>query len=72
MGMTIKPLEYVIAVVKHGSLSQAAANLYISQPTLSEGLQNLEEELGFPIFQRRRSGPSRTARTIDAGKTLDG
>lgn len=56
MGMTIKQLEYVIAVVKHGSLSQAAANLYISQPTLSEGLQNLEEELGFPIFQRRHSG----------------
>ena len=71
MGMTIKQLEYVIAVVKHGSLSQAAANLYISQPTLPEGLQNLEE-LGFPIFQRRRAGPSRTVRTIDAGKTLDG
>ena len=35
MGMTIKQLEYVIAVVKHGSLSQAAANLYISQPTSS-------------------------------------
>ena len=75
MGMTIKQLEYVIAVVKHGSLSQAASNLYISQPTLSEGLQNLEEELGFPIFQRRHSGmvltPEGAAFAADAQTVLE-
>ena len=73
--MTIKQLEYVIAVVKHGSLSQAAANLYISQPTLSEGLQNLEEELGFPLFQRRHSGmvltPEGTTFVSDAQTVLE-
>lgn len=73
--MTIKQLEYVMAVVKYGSLSQAAANLYISQPTLSEGLQNLEDELGFPLFLRRHSGmvltPEGTTFVTDAQTVLE-
>lgn len=54
--MTLKQLEYALAIAKYGSLSQAAENLYISQPTLSETIKNLEDELGFPLFVRRHSG----------------
>lgn len=73
--MTIKQLEYVMAITKYGSLSQAAANLYISQPSLSEGLQHLEEELGFAIFQRRHSGmvltPEGSAFAADAQTVIE-
>jgi len=58
--MTFKQLEYALAITKYGSLSQAAENLYISQPTLSEAIQNLEDELGFQIFLRHHSGMALT------------
>ena len=54
--MTIKQLEYVLAVAENGSLSQASAKLYVSQPALSETIRNLEEEIGFDIFSRSHSG----------------
>ena len=59
--MTVKQLEYVLAVAQCGSLSRAAARLYVAQPTLSEMIQNLERELGFSIFARSRSGMTLTA-----------
>ena len=59
--MTFKQLEYVLAIAKCGSLSQAAAKLYISQPALSEAIQNLEDELGVSIFLRSHLGMSLTS-----------
>ncbi len=59
--MTVKQLEYVLAVAQCGSLSQAALRLYVAQPTLSEMIQNLEQELGFSIFARSHSGMTLTA-----------
>lgn len=46
--------NYVIQIVKHGNLSKAAVHLGISQPALSSGLNALESELGFRIFNRKR------------------
>lgn len=46
--------NYVIQTVEHGNLSKAAAYLGISQPALSSGLTNLENELGFKIFNRKK------------------
>lgn len=46
--------NYVIQIVKQGNLSKAAAFLGISQPALSSGLTNLENELGFKIFNRKK------------------
>lgn len=46
--------NYVIQIVKHGNLSKAALHLGISQPALSSGLNSLESELGFKIFNRKR------------------
>jgi len=44
--------EYVYEVYKERSISKAAANLYISQPSLSARIIKIEEELGMPIFDR--------------------
>lgn len=54
--MKLQQLEYVIEIVKQGfHISAAANNLYTSQPSISRQLQQLEEELGFPVFERSRN-----------------
>ena len=45
--------RYIFQIAEQGSLTKAAACLGISQPALSSGLTNLENELGFKIFHRR-------------------
>ena len=50
--MTITQLECFLEVVKQGNFSLAAANLYMSQPTLSRNIQALEDELRTQLFIR--------------------
>jgi len=50
--MDFQKFEYFTAIVKHGNLTKAAQELYISQPTLSKFLQKLEQELGGKLFRR--------------------
>ena len=47
--------DYVYEVYKEKSISKAAYNLYISQPSLSARIIKIEEELGMPIFDRSTS-----------------
>lgn len=54
--MTIQQLKYLIAVVKAGSLNEAAKQLYISQPTLSKSIKELEKEMGINILMRTSTG----------------
>ncbi|MCI8609751.1 MAG: LysR family transcriptional regulator [Firmicutes bacterium] len=54
--MTLKQMEYALVTAKCASLSEAAKQLYVSQPSLSEAIKKLEEELGFSIFIRERTG----------------
>ena len=54
--MTFVQLQQLLEVHKTGSISQAAKNLFVSQPSISLTLKALEEELGFPIFLRTRKG----------------
>lgn len=54
--MNFSHLEYIVAIAKCGSISQAAQKLLVSQPYLSGMIKNLEDELGFPIFQRNYQG----------------
>jgi DNA-binding transcriptional LysR family regulator len=62
----LEQLEYLAAVVQHGSLRRASEHLHISQPALSEGVGKLERELGVTLLDRRRSG----ARINRAGREL--
>lgn len=54
--MTLQQLKYVITIVSCGSLSEAAKQLYISQPSLSNAVKELEKELGIEIFRRTPRG----------------
>ncbi len=56
--MTLQQLKYIITVVKCGSITEAARRLYISQPSLSNSVKELETELGIEIFNRTARGIS--------------
>lgn len=58
--MTIQQLRYAIMVAEKGSISDAAKALFISQPSLSFSIRELEKEIGIRIFNRSRSGISIT------------
>ncbi len=60
--MTLNQLKYVIALSKVNSINEAARVLFISQPSLTSSLKSLEEELGFDIFLRSKSGISLTVK----------
>lgn len=59
--MTMQQLSYVLAIEKEGSLNKAAQALYLSQPSLSNALKDLENELGITIFERTSRGVTPTA-----------
>jgi len=50
--MDFKELEYVLSIAKNNSISKAAKELYISQPSLSKYLQNLEKNMDVKLFER--------------------
>lgn len=50
--MELRELKYFLAVVQQGSISGAAEYLYITQPSLSRQMQNLENEVGGALFER--------------------
>lgn len=52
--METRILRYFLAVAKQGTISGAARELHISQPTLSRQIQQLEAQLGAPLFIRER------------------
>lgn len=62
--MTLRQIQYIIAVKRMGSLNSAAKSLFISQSTLSFAIKDLERELGFQIFERTRTGMLPTERGI--------
>lgn len=59
--MELRQLRYFIAIAEHGSLSQAAARVFIAQSALSHQLAQLEDELGAPLFERLPRGVALTA-----------
>lgn len=52
--MDIKHLQYFLEVVEFNSFSRAADHLYITQPTISKMIKNLELELEVTLFERSR------------------
>jgi DNA-binding transcriptional LysR family regulator len=58
--MTLQQLKYIIEIANCGSMSEAAKRLYISQPSLSNAVKELESELGLKIFIRTNRGISLT------------
>lgn len=58
--MTLQQLYYAITISERGSLNKAAEVLYVSQPSLSETMHDLEEEIGITIFHRSKKGVTLT------------
>ena len=60
--MTIQQIRYVIGVSDAGSFNKASEKLFISQPSLTSSVHDLEYELGFSIFNRTARGITMTER----------
>lgn len=54
--MTINELTYMLTIAEYGGISKAAAELFISQPSLSEAIAKIERDMGQPIFLRTKTG----------------
>ena len=54
--MTLQQLRYVTAVADTGAISRAAQQFFIAQPSLTNAIRELEQELGLTIFHRTNRG----------------
>ena len=59
--MRIQQLEYLERIIEAGSINEAAKRLFLTQPSLSNAVKELENEMGIQIFQRSSGGISLTA-----------
>jgi len=50
--MNMKHAQYVLTILQEGSITNAAKKLYVSQPSLSQMIKLLENNLGAPVFNR--------------------
>lgn len=60
--MKLEQIIYSLEIARCGSISKAAKNLLLTQPNLSSSIKNLEDDLGFKIFERLPRGVSVTAK----------
>ena len=58
--MTLQQLKYVTAVAETGTISGAAQALFLSQPSLTAAIHDLEQELNITIFSRTNRGVALT------------
>src|ERR1700674_4744974 len=65
MSVSLRQLEYFVAVVDEGSFTAGAARLHVSQPGLSHQIQTLERQLRGPLLERLPRG----VRLTPAGRT---
>ncbi|MCE4049236.1 LysR family transcriptional regulator [Bacillus sp. Au-Bac7] len=54
--MNIEQLKYMVEIARTGSLKEAADNLHVTLPALSQSIKNLEKELNIMLFHRSRRG----------------
>lgn len=60
--MKLEQIVYALEIARCGSISKAAKNLLLTQPNLSSSIKNLEDDIGFKIFQRLPRGVSVTTK----------
>ena len=58
--MTVQQLKYVLTIARSGSFSKASEILYVSQPSLTNSVRDLERELGITVFNRSGRGVTLT------------
>ena len=62
--MTLQQIRYVIAIAETGSMGKAAERLFVSQPSLTKAVQELEKELGLALFTRSSRGVTLTTEGV--------
>ncbi len=60
MAVRLDDIDYFLAVAQSGQVRRAALDLGVSQPAVTKGIQRLERELGFPLFERSAKGMALT------------
>lgn len=63
--LTLQQLRYVIEVAECGSISAASQSLFVSQPTLSGAIKEVEKELGVAVFNRTNRGITPTNEGVE-------
>ena len=63
--MTLQQLKYMIMIAEKGSITEAAKELYISQPSLSGAIKDVEKEVKITIFNRCRAGVALTTEGME-------
>ena len=63
--MTLQQLKYMITVAEKGSITEAAKELFISQPSLSGAIKEVESEAKITIFNRCRTGVALTTEGME-------
>ena len=76
MTMNLNQLEYFCAAVRYGNITQAAKKLFVTQPTISGAIRELEREFSVSLFSEARSFhireyPDTTHRRDFSKKPLD-
>ena len=63
--MTLQQLKYMVTVAEKGSITEAAKELYLSQPSLSGAIKDVEREAKIAIFNRCRAGVALTTEGME-------
>ncbi len=63
--MTLQQLKYIVTLSKYKSINEAAKHLFISQPSLSNSIKDLEDELNINIFIRNNKGITITSEGLN-------
>lgn len=58
--MNSKQIDYILEIAETGNFNQAAENLYVSQPTMTYQIKQVESEIGFQLFERNGKGAALT------------
>ena len=62
--MELRHFRYFVAVAEEENVSRAALKLHVSQPGVSRQIQDLEDEIGFQLFERS----AKSLKLTEAGK----
>lgn len=60
LDISLKQMRYAVEIAQCGSINQAAQNLYVTQSSLSKAMKELENVLGYAVFQRTPAGTAVT------------
>jgi DNA-binding transcriptional LysR family regulator len=69
--MELRQIQYIMQLFKDGNITRASHKLFISQQGLSKSINRMEDELGFPLFERSSSGVMPTEAALSLYHNFD-